>query len=208
MNLKINNHMPSFKAQMKIYGNLAPLQKEQIESIKREVEAIGTPNDIVKIDLPVDPREVDCIYMSAKINNENEYFSVKYNNNELYSGIMEGIDKIKEFFDIKPKSAKRNDNLTKEFVTKLLNDEQFKKGIKKLVTEECDTKSKDKNFIRSILNTINNDKNFTDRYFTPIVLSGVNNRVKEHKDMWGYCDCVMGCDVAKNRPVPSRPKIY
>ena len=130
MNLKINNHMPSFKAQMELYGNLAPLQKDQIESIKRNIEEIGTPNDKVKIKIPFHSRGVGYIDVEADINDTLECVSVKYDNNNLYSGIMERIDKIKKIFHIEPKATKRNDDSTKEIVTKLLNDEQFKNGIK------------------------------------------------------------------------------
>ena len=203
MDLKINNYQPSFNARMQLRGNISLLQKGEVESLKTIIGRIGSTPDIVDITLPHQLSESGTVRMAGYINGALEQFSGNFNNNDIYSGIIKGLDKIKEIFPMKQtesQSEKLNNDLTKEIMTKLFKDDQFKKEVKQLVSSECDTKSKDLDFVNSILNTIRDNKHFMDRSFTPLVLKGVTARVEQQKRMWGYCGCIMNCSIHTNKP--------
>ena len=98
MDLKINSAQPNFRARMQLRGNISLLKKEQAQSLKTIIEKIGAKTDIVDITLPEKLAKSGVVQMAGYINGELEQFVGKYKKSDIYSGIINGLDKVKEIF--------------------------------------------------------------------------------------------------------------
>ncbi len=98
MDLKINSAQPNFRARMQLRGNISLLKKKQAQSLKTIIDKIGAKTDIVDITLPEKLAKSGVVQMAGYINGELEQFVGKYKNSDIYSGIINGLDKVKEIF--------------------------------------------------------------------------------------------------------------
>lgn len=98
MELKISSQEPNFKAKMQLRGNIRLLKNEQAQSLKSIIEKIGLKSDIIDINLPQKVAPKGVVHMAGYINGALEQFKGKYKNFDVYSGILNGLDKVKDIF--------------------------------------------------------------------------------------------------------------
>ena len=204
MELKISSQEPNFKAKMQLRGNIRLLKNEQAQSLKSIIEKIGLKSDIIDINLPQKVAPKGVVHMAGYINGALEQFQGKYKNFDVYSGILNGLDKVKDIFPTVAtvigevsvvNEIANNDNtsrvneaaiLTSKLMPKsYVSDAVYKESVVNFLKRKVELVKEDFEYFLDINNPWNKDYNIKNSELIQNIRNVIKNDPELEKE---YCD--------------------